>query len=326
MFIGTYKFYLDGKYVGEQKNSITRAGRSIILKSLLGTIPTVGGEIHIGIGATANGSPDSNGLIPDNILNFDIGAAPVRMSYLDNSSNYDALVFKARFGSVTSERYRIYELGLFPGNSTEASAGLRETSLFSGSVADGWQGLLVNSGSSVPSTSCYITSALTSYTFRVGDTALFVKAGETVSVNVDQTKLASINLDRLNSVDTLAIAYSKLTADAPTVTVRFKTTSDDYFTAIYTLSGSEVYGISTVTVGNMTTTGNPNWANINSVTVTSTTKDVVIDAIRFNDIDTIDTAYGMVSRAVLSTPIVKESNSVLDIEYYLSMGFNKTVI
>jgi uncharacterized membrane protein len=70
--------------------------------------------------------------------------------------------------------------------------------------------------------------------------------------------------------------------------------------------------------------GNPRWSNINKITITSDA-DVVVDAIRFNNVDAIDTVYGMVSRAVLSTPIVKASNSVMDIEYYLSMGFNKTV-
>ncbi len=70
--------------------------------------------------------------------------------------------------------------------------------------------------------------------------------------------------------------------------------------------------------------GSPRWSDINEISIHSSA-DVVIDAVRFNNIDSVDTIYGMVSRAVLSTPITKESNSVLDIEYYLSMAFNKTV-
>mgnify|MGYP000850230325 CR=1 FL=1 len=111
MITGTYKFYLDGEYIGEQKNSITKAGRVIILKAIMGILPTVGGEIHIGLDSTANGSPDADGLIPNNILGFDIASSPVKMSFLDNSGGFDAMVFKASFGSSSSqgEKYKIYK-------------------------------------------------------------------------------------------------------------------------------------------------------------------------------------------------------------------------
>jgi hypothetical protein len=58
MFYGKYKVYLDGKLVAEKENSITRAGRSIILKSLMGLIPNIGGSIQIGIDNTTNGTID----------------------------------------------------------------------------------------------------------------------------------------------------------------------------------------------------------------------------------------------------------------------------
>lgn len=331
MFTGIYKIYLDGEYVGEQRNSITRAGRSIILKSLMGLVPTVGGEIHIGIDSTANGTPDSNGLIPNNILGFDVAAAPVRLSYLDNAGNFDAMIFKASFGTTATggEAYKIHELGLFPSSGSLNPVSLRETALFSGSPNDLWKEgevtLLSDISGSTPSTSCYITSALSTYSFRVGDSALFIKSGDVLNM-ADSSKISSYNLNTYSSIDTLSIAYSKLTGNTPTVTMKFETTVDDYFVGTFAITGSQTYGIASRTIEQMQTAkvGNPNWSNINKITITSTS-DIVIDAIRFNNIDAIDTVYGMVSRAVLSTPIVKASNSVMDIEYYLSMGFNKTV-
>ncbi len=332
MFTGVYKFYIDGEYIGEQTNSITRAGRAIILKSIMGLLPTVGGEIHIGIDSTANGEADTDGLIPNNILGFDIAASPVKMSYLDNSGGYDAMVFKASFGSTATpgEKYKIRELGLFPGTgSSNATSTFRETTLFSGSITDAWKNvstdLLTNSGSSTPTESCYITSALTSYEFRVGDTALFIDGGETVNV---QKNFNSFDFDSYNNVDKLSVAYSKLTGAEPTVTMKFYSTVDDYFVGTFDITGSQTYGISEVTIqdinNNVSNVGNPTWSNIIKIEISSDI-DVVIDAVRFNNIDEVDTVYGMVSRAVLDTAIVKESNSVLDIEYYLSMGFNKTV-
>lgn len=333
MFTGVYKFYIDGEYVGEQENSITRAGRAIILKSIMGLLPTVGGEIHIGIDSTANGVPDLDGLIPNNILGFDIAASPVKMSYLDNSGSYDAMVFKASFGSTATpgEKYKIRELGLFPGTGSSNSVStFKETTLFSGSVTDAWKNgstdLVANTGSSVPTDSCYITSALTSYEFRVGDTALFLDGGETISV---QKNFNSFNFNFYNNVDKLAIAYSKLTGASPTINIKFYSTVDDYFVATFAITGSQTYGIAEVTVqdinNNSSNVGNPTWSNIIKIEMSSS-QDIVIDAVRFNNVDDVDTVYGMVSRAVLDTPIVKESNSVLDIEYYLSMGFNKTVV
>jgi hypothetical protein len=332
MINGVYKFYIDGKYVGEQKNSITKAGRIILLKSIMGLIPSVGGEIHIGVGSAANGSPDADGLIPDNILNFDVASAPVRMSYLDNSGNYDAMVFKASFGtsSNTGEKYKIYELGLFPGSGQQNTTSLLDTTLFSGSTNDYWKEgetpLSVDTTSSTPANSCYITSALTSYDFRIGDTALYIKANDTVAVN-NTVKLNSFAFTTYNSVDKFLLAYSKLTGNAPTVSVKFKTTDTDYFLAEFDITGSQTYGIVEKTISEMQTAkvGNPTWSRISEISVTSTAN-VVIDAIRFNNIDVVDTVYGMVSRAVLDTPIIKQGNSVLDIEYYLSMGFNKTVV
>lgn len=332
MITGTYKFYLDGEYIGEQKNSITRAGRVIILKSIMGILPTVGGEIHVGLDSTANNAPDlETGLISNNILGFGIASAPVKMSFLDNSGNFDAMVFKASFGSSSSqgERYVINELGLFPGNGNKNAQSLNETTLFSGSTADTWKEgetlLVPNTGSTTPSTSCYITSALASYSFRVGNTALFIKANDTVRIN-DTAKIDAYNLALYNTIDTLRIAYSKLTGDSPTLTVEFRTTGTDYYVASIPITGAQTYGFVQRTVSQMETAkvGNPRWSDINEISIKSTT-DIVIDAVRFNNVDAVDTVYGMVSRAALSTPIIKESNSVLDIEYYLSMAFNKTV-
>ena len=253
------------------------------------------------------------------------------MSFLDNSGNFDAMVFKASFGTSSSqgEKYIINELGLFPGNGNQNAQSLNETTLFSGSTSDAWKEietlLVPNTGGTTPTTSCYITSALPSYSFRVGNTALFIKANDTVRIN-DTAKIDGYNLQLYNTIDTLRIAYSKLTGNSPTLTIKFKTTDTDYYLAEISITGSQTYGFVQRTISQMETAkvGSPRWSDINEISILSST-DIVIDAVRFNNIDAVDTVYGMVSRAALSTPIIKESNSVLDIEYYLSMAFNKTV-
>ena len=324
MINGVYKFYLDGEYVGEQKNSITVAGRAIILKSIMGLVPTVGGEIHFGIGNTANGTPDANGLITRNTLDFDIASSEVSLSYLDNSGNFDAMVFKTQLGGTgtAGEKYTIHEMGLFPGRNTVSSTSFRQNTLFSGQASDLWFEGTREITAGTGTDSCYVSTVPTNFgSFRVGNTALFIKSGDVLTVT---GPFRDLNL--YNSLDRLAIAYSKLSAGTQTITMKFHTNALNYYTAAITASSGTTYAIGEKTFQEMETakTGTPSWSNIDYITITANA-DTVIDAIRFNDVDNLDTSFGMVSRAVLDTPIVKQSNQVLDIEYYLSIAFNKLV-
>jgi len=164
-------------------------------------------------------------------------------------------------------------------------------------------------------------AATAGFSFRVGNTALFIKSGDTLTVNGPFT-----GYNFYSSADRLAIAYSKLSGGTQTITLKFHTNSLNYFTAAVSTSSGTTYGIGEKTFQEMSTakTGFPSWDNISYITITAN-GDTLIDAIRFNDTDNLDTSYGMISRAVLNTPIVKQSNQTLDVEYYLSLAFNKTV-
>jgi hypothetical protein len=400
MFCGKYKVYLDGQLVAEKENSITKSGRQIILKNLMGSIRTVGASIHMGVGSTANGTsilssastssgtvtyttgyshgysvgdivtvtgnsisaynvigatitlvPSSttftissagnsssgtggqvllvtpiSGLVPDTRLEFATSAVPVTLSFLDNAGDFDAIVFK---GAITAsgdgaEAQKIYELGIFPpGNS---SLSFNQT-LFKGASSDGWSlggnPLALNAGSTTPGTSCYITPSLTSFPFRVGDNALFVKSGQTV-ITTDGTYS---HLSTYGSEDFISIAISKVSSTTPTITVRFYVNANVYFTVTYTTTAGGYQVLNRSFSQAVPTSSNgvtPTWNNIKYVEITST-GDVVIDAVRINDNIEIDPTYGMISRTVLDTPIIKNTAQSLEIEYYLSLTFNKTV-
>jgi hypothetical protein len=394
MFTGLYKVYRNGELVAEQNNSITKAGKAIILKSIMGSIPTIGGSIQAGIGTRVNTAEvPATGLITDTSLQFSICSSPVSISYLDNSGNFDSLVFKtsipnsANFGN----KFSIYELGLYPLTPT-TNQGFYDTTLFSGSLMDNW-----NSASAVSlsnalvndlSKSCYTpgvnipltisttinstTATLSSYTnvtagqfvntlnvpsgawitavtgttsitlsspatatgvassatitaydnFKVGDTALFIKGGETISV-LDAQKFS--NLGIYSSEDTLSIAYSKLPTIAPNVTIKFLTNSTNYYTFTFAISDTTSYGILTQGLSSAVSTGSPSWTSIKSVEM-SATSNICIDAIRINDNGLTDNVTGLVSRTVLANPIVKAPGDAIDIEYYLAISFNKTVV
>jgi hypothetical protein len=400
MFSGKYKVYLDGQLVAEKENSITRSGRQIILKNLMGSIRTVGASIHMGVGSTANGSSNlssastssgvvtyttpqnhqyrvgdiisvtgnsvaaynvSNatitlvpttttfrissagssstgtggvvqlvkpldGLIPNTRLDFATSAVPITLSFLDNAGDFDAIVFK---GAITAsgdgaEAQKIYELGIFPPGNSNLSF---NQTLFKGASSDGWslEGNLLelNDGSTTPGTSCYITPALTSFPFRVGDNALFVKSGQTVRT----TDGTYSQLSTYGSEDFISIAISKVSSTTPTITVRFYVNANVYFTVTYTTTAGGYQVLNRSFSQAVSTSSNgvaPTWNNIRYVEISST-GDVVVDAVRINDNIEIDPTYGMVSRTVLDTPIIKNTAQSLEIEYYLSLTFNKTV-
>jgi hypothetical protein len=402
MFCGKYKVYLDGQLVAEKENAITKSGRQIMLKNLMGQITTIGGSIQMGIGSSANGtsslssastssgtvtyttryshgysvgdivtvtgnsisaynvvgatitlvpSPTTftissagnassgtggqvllvtpiSGLIPDTRLEFSTSQVPVSLSFLDNAGDFDAIVFKGAIpaSGSGSEAQKIYELGIFPPGLSQVSS-FSQTSLFNGSRSDSWTngGLLPDSiGTSAPSTSSYITPALTSYPFRVGDTALFIKANQTVTT----TSGGYSNMTTYGSEDFISVAISKESSSTPTITIKFHVNSGVFYTFTYTGTAGKTYEILNRSISEGVVTSqsgtSPTWNTIRYATISSNA-DVVIDAVRINDNIEIDPTYGMVSRTVLDTPIVKNSSQSLEIEYYLSLSFNKTV-
>jgi hypothetical protein len=407
MFSGVYKVYRNGELIAEQSNSITKAGKAIILKSIMGVIPTIGGSIQAGISNVANQTAVS-GLIPDTNLGFSICSSPVFISYLDNSGAFDALVFKTTIpgGANSGNRFKIYELGLYP-LSPSSNQQFYDTTLFSGYLGDNWtlksSGVPITNqlnkndisktayidGISIDTTGSYVSSTtfsvasttgvaigqkvtasflkpettnfyvtnisgstitvntpttettgsgvgvnFSAYDFRVGDTILFLKGDAVTPANStilmsDAQKVS--NLGMYSSEDQLCLAYSKLHTTNATIKIRFFTDASSYYEYTFNPNNTTItdslsrYGILTQLLGAATITGSPSWSTIKYVEMQSNA-DILIDAIRINNNDNIDTVTGLVSRTVLNSPIEKVATDSIDIEYYLSMSFNKTVV
>ena len=329
MISGKYKVYLDGKLVAEKENSLTIAGKSILMKSIMGVIPTIGGNIQMGISNSPNQSPNSDGLISDTRLGFAVLESPVILSYLDNSGAYDAMVFRTTIpAGGTSEAYKIYELGLFP-NQSEMTT-YRDIAMFSGTVNDQWKktdGSVISStySSSASSILSAADASSNGFSFRVGDTALFLKYGSANKVKAIPNK--NTGFSTFDSNDKISIAYSKVSGSSPTLSITFTLSTGGYFTKTG-ISLPDNYGVVDIlqtefTAVNATAS---QWGLVQDVTIEASTANVVIDSIRINENDAADVTNGMISRAVLASPIQKLSAQQLDVEYYLSIGFNQQVV
>lgn len=89
---------------------------------------------------------------------------------------------------------------------------------------------------------------------------------------------------------------------------------------ILTSSLSEIFNSS------YSSTGSTDFSNITKIEVgikakSSGATNILLDGLRLNDDDSYNTQYGLISRSVLSTPIVKTLGVEMDIEYKINLGF-----
>jgi hypothetical protein len=310
---GFYRIYKGDTLVCEQDNALTVVGRSLILKSLLGLIPSVGGSIAIGIDNKPNPELNSDKLIDLNTMSFSIGQSPVQLATLNRTDNVDALVFKTTINDPL--KYSIYEVGLYPEAIQSQIVQFSDLLLFNGESDDGWtEG--VTELSSKTTGSRMISENITNGTYRVGNEAVYIDAGSTVF-----STIFSRNFTDFSDKDLLKIAVDP-TGTSGSLLIKFETDDTNFYSKTFTIS-SGGYQILSCAKDEILATGNPSWVNINKISITMTSTGLVLDGIKFDDTDNIDVNYGLISRTALATPIQKSAGEPITIEYYLVLGFNE---
>lgn len=310
---GFYRIYKGDTLVCEQNNALTIVGRSLILKSLLGLIPSVGGSIAIGVDATSNPAFNDNNLIDLNTMGFSIGQSPVQLATLNRTDNVDALVFKTTINDPL--KYTIYEVGLYPEAIENQIIQFSDLLLFNGESDDGWtegstELALKTTGSRM------ISENIANGTYRIGNEAVYIDAGSTIFSTV-----FSKNFTNFSDKDLLKLAVDP-TGSSGSLLIKFETDNSNYYSKSFAIS-SGGYQILSCAKDELLPTGTPSWSNINKVSITMTTTGLVLDGIKFDDTDNVDVNYGLVSRTALATPIQKSAGEPITIEYYLVLGFNE---
>jgi hypothetical protein len=310
---GFYRIYKGDTLVCEQNNALTVVGRSLILKSLLGLIPSVGGSIAIGIDGGANPTLNANKLIDLNTMNFSIGQSPVQLATLNRTDNVDALVFKTTINDPL--KYTIYEVGLYPESIQNQIVQFADLLLFNGESDDGWtEG--VTELSSKTTGSRMISENIANATYRIGNEAVYIDSGSTVFSTV-----FSKNFTDFSDRDLLKLAVDP-TGTSGSLLIKFETNDTNFYSKTFTIS-SGGYQILSCAKDQVLATGTPSWANINKISITMTSTGLVLDGIKFDDTDNVDVNYGLISRTALATPIQKSAGEPITIEYYLVLGFNE---
>lgn len=156
-----------------------------------------------------------------------------------------------------------------------------------------------------------------------------------VSAASGQTK--SYSLDTLFDIsgygvdDSITIAFYQTDLNLDYVYVRFYSSPTSYKEVRFPGANSIGNKILSLKLSNLfnstfSSSGSTDFSKITNIEVGAKAKssgltNVLLDGLRLNDDDRYNTQYGLISRSVLSTPIVKKLGVEMDIEYKIDLGF-----
>jgi hypothetical protein len=307
MLKGTYIYYENGQEIYRSSNVITKYGKRFLTSFLAGRDSFSSKSMAFGIDSTA--ALDTN-----TRLGFEFYRTPVSFGSTDIQTLNDittyAVVYKATIPQDVAGY--ITEVGIYP----EYKESLN--SYDSKFIADFDNQLDWTN-----------TPLITTTNARIGQYLLNMSSNGT-SAKEYKTNIQVLDLSGYSINDTLKLGYVKNDANLQNIIIKFYSSALDYYSVTITPESGTGYKISSdISLNNLFTnasTANVDSSNINQIGVTITpvsaqSTSVGLDALRINDEDTFDPNFGLISRSVLSTPLVKLAGRQVDVEYRLDLGF-----
>jgi hypothetical protein len=279
---------------------ITATGKTHIKRFLAGLEPDLARAIAFGVGEAAESVNDTS-------LQFEIGRTSIDLVTYDFTT--DRLIFKANleegFDGI------LYEYALYSREDSSAGAfGSRLITSFD-SDTETW------TVGGVPAT--YRTTST-----RVGNDSVVIGAaanGNATAVQQDIT----MDFSEYSAADQFSFAFYNDNTNLSSLRYRFYTDLSNYYDISFNNGNfGTAFNIVKVNKGNATVTGTPSWGNITRLDVTAFstgagTSSVGLEAIRIEDVDTVDSGYVMIARAVLGTPFAKIAGRTQEIEFPLGV-------
>lgn len=294
---GTYRFYQDGQLIATSENLLTTQGKLAILNYLAGRGGGIGGSVALGIGQTP-------ATVLDTRLTFEVDRATIES--ISSLPNEYTLIFKT---TLPQEReYTINEIGIFSMDTNPITGSMsRLLSTFEEDI-DTW-----DNGSYV-TTNAHIGQA----TLRLQPSA---------NGTLTTTAPGVVDLSYYTANDNFTLAFTKNSANASSITLKFSNINNDYFSLNKSISAlGNGFQVVQFRLGDFVPSGSISWAEIASISISHSASaggasDIYLDGLRIEDDDTDSTEYALVSRSVVSPPVTKTTVSPMDIEYSLQIGF-----
>ncbi len=298
MVKGTYTIYLDGIKVCTSDNIITNFGKVALLRYLAGNISNYAGAVAVGI-SDKPASPS------DYTLDYEL--TRVGISYKTIAPSTSSIIFKSTIGSGLAGK--IYEVGLFPSMQNIISGLYQTATLFEFDLDESWN--------NVPTRD--VINA------RVGTSSAQIVASS-YAQSMIYLNDARLDLSGYSSTDVFKLAFNTFDTNCSSVSVKFINNIGAEMTGVFTPvthtagAGVAQYQIATITKNSFSNLM-ADWSNITRVEVSLSagagSSTVSVDGLKIVDADNLNVDYGIISRTTLSTPIVKDSNQTMDIEYSL---------
>lgn len=307
MLKGTYIYYENGQEVYRSENVITKYGKRFITSFLAGRDSFSSKSMAFGIGSTA-------ALDTDTRLGFEFYRTPVLFGSTDIQTVNDTTTYSVVYKSTIPQDVAGYitEVGLYPEYKESLSS-------YDGKFIADFDNQLDWTN----------TPLITTTNARVGQYLLNMSSDAT-SAKEYKTNVQAIDLSGYSVNDTLKLAYVKNDANLQNIIIKFYSSAIDYYSVTITPESGTGYKMSSdITLNNLfsnASTLNVDPSNINQIGITITptsgqSTSAGLDALRINDEDTFDPNFGLISRSVLSTPLVKLAGRQVDVEYRLDLGF-----
>lgn len=281
---------------------LTLDGKTHLKRYLAGMVPAIAESMAFGIGDR----PESEG---DTALQFEVSRSNISLVSYDFET--DRLIFKAPVPDGFDGQ--VFEVALFSTAVNSVSAGFGSRLL---STLDTQTEFWVDATDG--SIEAYSTTGS-----RLGVNSLnhSPAAGGTKTSRLSEIFL---NLSGYSQSDKFVFAYNVNNANTSALRFQFLTDASNYY-EIALGTQTPGYKIIESPKSTATTTGTPDWSNITEIRVSTTSNangasSVDFDAIRIEDIDTINPDYVMVSREVLVAPYTKENGKAQDIEFSLAVN------
>jgi hypothetical protein len=160
---------------------------------------------------------------------------------------------------------------------------------------------------------------------RIGNALIPITATSSQTKEYIAT-IANLDISGYSANDTIVLAYNQEDTNLSSIKIKFYSSDTDYFYT--TITGEATIGnkISNIMFSTLLSSGTPNLDSIYKIGISATAKSsgttkINLEGLRINDEDTFDPSYGLISRSVLSTPLVKVSGRPSDIEYRMEITF-----
>lgn len=326
MIKGTYIFYEDGKEVLRQDNLITKFGKRFLTSYIAGIVPFGNKDIALGIASGSDYSLSAS----NSRLGFEFYRLPVRFGSIDIQPVNDGFSYGVIFKTTLPQDVSgvIKEIGLYPNKRTSTN---NFDSKFITAFEDNL--LWIDSANNYPE---YV--AKTDLIIpRIGDNYINwdFKYNGTLNTSLS-TREFKINLENFNIAgysgnDTITVAFNRVDTNSSKIRIKlYFSDVDYYYFDIDSFSGTGDQPIFEVPLSTVLSqySNTPDSTNIIKMgieltrTSTASNASIYFDGIRINDEDTFDPTFGLISRALISSPyLIKSSGRQVDIEYKLTLEF-----